>query len=320
MKRIFIEGPVHAAGMEILRARTDLEIEHIEKPSPEAFAEGVSKADALMLRLTPLPAAVIDAAPKLKVVSRMGVGYDHVDVPALTRNGIPLAIVGDALAASVAEHTLLLMLGISRHIAVMDRNTRTGQYAERFKTFGHEVLDKSVLIVGLGGIGLEAARRCAAFGMDVIVAGRENSRRIAAREGYSFVEDFRDALPRADFVSLHLPANADGSPLLSTAEFAAMKPGAYVINTARGSLIDEDALYTALTEGTLGGAGLDVTKDEPPAADCPLLTLDSVLFTPHNSALCVETGARVAKVGVANLLAGLEGTLDPVYVVNKEVL
>lgn len=320
MKRVFIEGPVHAAGMEMLRARQDIEIEHIEKPTPAEFAAGVAKADALMLRLTPLTAAVIDGAPNLKIVARMGVGYDHVDVAALTRRKIPLAIVGDALAVSVAEHTLLLMLGVSRMIAVMDRNTRDGNYAERFKTFGHELLDKSVLIIGLGGIGLEAARRCAAFGMDVIVAGRESSRKTAAREGYKFVENFRDALPNVDFVSLHLPGKADGSALFGAEEFAAMKPGSYIINTARGSLIDENALYDTLTKGHLAGAGLDVTRQEPPEADNPLLTLDSVLFTPHNSALCHETGARVAKVCVTNLFNGLEGTLDPSFVVNGDVL
>lgn len=320
MVRIFVEGPVHASGMALLKARPDIEIDYHEKPAPDVLARGVAAADAVILRLTPLPASVIDGAPNLKVVSRMGVGYDHVDVAALTRRKIPLVIVGDALAASVAEHTLLLMLGISRNIAVMDRNTRDGRYAERYKVFGHELLDKSVLIVGLGGIGREAAKRCAAFGMRVIAAGRASSKRVAEAEGYEFVEDFRKALPEVDFVSLHLPAKDDGSALLGAGEFETMKPGAYVINTARGSLIDEAALHKALTEGTLGGAGLDVTKDEPPLADNPLLTLDNVLFTPHNSALCVETGARVAKVCAQNVLAGLAGKLDPALVVNGEVL
>ncbi|MEX0693415.1 MAG: hydroxyacid dehydrogenase [Rhodospirillales bacterium] len=320
MKRIFVEGPVHPRGMEILHARTDLEIDYHEKPSAAVLAEGVQAADALILRLTPLPTAVIDTAAKLKVVSRMGVGYDHIDVAALSRRGIPLAIVGDALAASVAEHTLMLMLGISRQVAVMDRNTRTGRYDQRLKSIGHEILNKTVLIIGLGGIGRTAARMCRAFGMTVIASGRESSKRVAAEEGYSFVEDFHAALPEVDFVSLHLPANPDGSALLGAAEFAAMKPGAYVINTARGSLIDEEALYAALTTGTLGGAGLDVTRQEPPAADCPLLALDNILFTPHHSALCEETAERVSITSVENALAGLNGTLNPSLVVNRSVL
>ena len=320
MKRIFVEGPLHASGLEMLNARTDLDIDYHAKLTAADLATGLREADALILRLTPLGAAAIEGAEKLKVVSRMGVGYDHVDVAALTLRGIPLAIVGDALAASVAEHTLLLMLGLSRQIAVMDRYTRTGKFAERYTSLGHELLDKSVLIIGLGSIGREAARRCRAFGMNIIVSGREQSRHAAAEDGYAFVEDFRLALPDVDFVSLHLPAMAGGQPLLGSAEFAAMKPGAYVINTGRGSLIDEDALYTALTAGTLRGAGLDVMKDEPPLPDCPLLTLDNVLFTPHNSALCEETGARVSKTAVANALAALDGTLDRKFVVNGDAL
>ena len=320
MKHIFVEGPVHPSGMALLHARADIEINYHEKPSAVTLAEGLRDADALILRLTPLPTAAIDGATKLKAVSRMGVGYDHIDVDALTRRGIPLSIVGDALAACVAEHSLMLMLGISRQVAVMDRNTRTGKYDQRPKSIGHEILNKTVLIIGLGGIGRATANLCRAFGMTVIACGRETSKRIAAEEGYRFVGEFRDALAEADFVSLHLPANPDGSALLGAAEFAMMKPGAYVINTARGSLIDEDALHAALTTGTLGGAGLDVTRQEPPAADCPLLTLDNILFTPHHSALCEETAERVSMTSVRNVLATLDGTLDPSFVVNKSVL
>ncbi|HBT42489.1 MAG TPA: 3-phosphoglycerate dehydrogenase [Rhodospirillaceae bacterium] len=320
MATIFVEGPMHARGMELLSLRDDLDVRLEQGLTPDSLAAAIKDADAVILRLTPLTAQAIAGAANLKVVSRLGVGYDHVDVAALSGRGIPLAIVGDALAASVAEHTVLLMLGLSRQIAVMDRYTRTGRYAERFKSQTHELLDKSVLIVGLGGIGGEAAKRCAAFGMRVVACGREATRKEAQRLGYDYVADFHDALGDVDFVSLHLPANDDGTPLLGAAEFAAMKPGAYVINTARGSLIDEDALHAALVSGHLGGAGLDVTKDEPPKEDCPLLALDNVLFTPHNSALTVETGRRVAETAVRNVLAGLDGNLDPAFVVNKEVL
>ncbi len=320
MKRILVQGPLHASARETLGARGDIEIEMRENLNAETLAGALADIDALILRLTPLTGAAIAAAPKLKVVSRLGVGYDHVDIPALTRRGIPLAIARDALSVSLAEHTLMLMLGISRNIALMDRSTRTGQYAVRFSMFGQELLGKKVLIIGLGGIGREAARRCAAFGMEIIASGRDSSRKAAAEEGYRFVADFRDALGEADFVSLHLPANADGSALIGEAEFAAIKPGACLINTARGSLVDEDALHAALTAGTLRGAGLDVTKDEPPAPDCPLLKLDNVLFTPHNSALCDETIARVSKTCVENALAALDGRLAPYFAVNPEVL
>lgn len=320
MVKIFVEGPMHDDGLALLEARQDIEFSIKSDLTTDDLKAGIQSADALILRLSPLTADVIETAETLKVVSRYGVGYDHVDVDAMTRKNIPLAIVGDALSASVAEHTLLLMLGVTRQIALMDRSTRNGNYDVRYKQPGQEMLGKSVLIMGLGKIGIQVAIRCAAFGMNIITSGRKASQEVAKQRGYEFASDFRDALPRADFVSLHLPARADGTPLLGADEFAAMKPGAYVINTARGSLIDEEALYTALTEGTLRGAGLDVTQDEPPAQDCPLLKLENILFTPHNSALTEETGARVSEVCVRNVLAGLDGTLDSANVVNGETL
>jgi D-3-phosphoglycerate dehydrogenase len=318
--KIFVEGPMHAQGLALLNARSDIEFSIAKNLSPDVLKAGIRDADALILRLSPLSADAVEAAEHLKVVSRYGVGYDHVDVDALIRKGIPLAIVGNALSASLAEHTLLLMLSVSRQVTVMDQATRAGNYGIRFQTLGHEIFDKTVLLVGLGKIGQAVATRCKAFGMNIIATGRQASQDAALRLGYEFVTDFRDALPRADFVSLHLPAKVDGSPLLGPDEFAAIKQGAYVINTARGSLIDEAALYSALTEGKLRGAGLDVTQDEPPARDCPLLTLDNIVFTPHNSALTEETGARVSEICVRNALAGLDGELKPANVVNGEIL
>ena len=164
MATIFVEGPMHARGMELLSLRDDLDVRLEQGLTSDSLAAAIKDADAVILRLTPLTAQTIAGAANLKVVSRLGVGYDHVDLAALSGRGIPLAIVGDALAASVAEHTVLLMLGLSRQIAVMDRYTRTGRYTERFKSQTHELLDKSVLIIGLGGIGGEAAKRCAERG------------------------------------------------------------------------------------------------------------------------------------------------------------
>lgn len=318
--KLFVEGPIHDFGQAMLEARDDVSFTIHENFSADEMKAAVADVDGIVLRLTPLTADIIAAAPKLRIVSRYGVGFDHIDVDALTRRGIPLAICGDALSVSVAEHAVMMMLGLSRRIAVMDRNTRTGNFAARYTTPGHEVLGKTVLLIGLGKIGLETAKRCAAFGMRIIVAGREGSRARAAGHGYDFVDDFRTALGDADFVSLHMPGQAEGGVLLGADEFAAMKPGAYVINTARGSLIDEAALYQALTDGTLGGAGLDVYAQEPPAADNPLLGLDNVLFTPHNSALTEETGRRVSEVCMRNVLDGLDGRVDENCIVNRDVL
>ncbi|RMF00068.1 MAG: 3-phosphoglycerate dehydrogenase, partial [Alphaproteobacteria bacterium] len=249
-----------------------------------------------------------------------GVGYDHVDVDALTRMGIPLATVGDTLSVAVAEHALMLMLAVARQAVVMDRLNRAADYSQRFTRPLHELYGKTVLLVGYGKIGRATARRCAAFEMRVIAAGRPSQKQEIEAEGYGFVSDFRDALPAADFVSLHVPGQPGGAPLITQDELAAMKAGAYLINTSRGSLIDEDALYEALTRGALAGAGLDVTREEPPRRDLPLLELENVVFSPHVAALTRETQSRVSQRCVRNVFDALEGRLDPAMVVNKSVL
>ncbi|MEC9368054.1 MAG: NAD(P)-dependent oxidoreductase [Pseudomonadota bacterium] len=311
---------MHSVGRGLLDARKDVTCDFVVEPDKYRLNKGIETADALILRLTPLTANTIAKARQLKVVSRYGVGYDHVDVDALTAKGIPLAIVGDALSTAVAEHTLLLMLAASRQTPVMDRLTRTGGYGERFTRHYNDLLGRTLLLIGFGKIGRETATRCAAFGMNIIVAARSNKRADIERAGYRHVEDFHEALGEADYVSLHIPGMPDQSAVIGPAEFRQMKPGAYLINTARGSLIDEDALHVALTKGTLRGAGLDVTRQEPPAPDCPLLKLESVVFSPHNAAFTDEAAQRVSAACVRNALAAIDGKLDPAFVVNRQVL
>lgn len=311
---------MHAHGRSLLDARKDITYEVVQKPGPDALRKGLEGADALILRLTPLTAESISHADRLKVVSRYGVGYEHVDVDALTAKGIPLAIVGDALSSAVAEHTLMLMLAVSRQAALMDRLVREGQYAERHAREYHDLRGRSVLLVGFGKIARETARLCAAFNMHIIVAARQDKKADIAAAGFTHVEDFHDALPQADYVSLHIPGMGDGSALFTAREFSAMKPGAYFINTARGSLVDENALHEALASGHLRGAGLDVTRAEPPAPDNPLLKLDTVVFSPHNAAFTQEAGRRVSETCVRNALDAIDGKLDPAFVVNRQVL
>ncbi|MGE3625616.1 MAG: NAD(P)-dependent oxidoreductase [Hyphomicrobiales bacterium] len=320
MKKVFVEGPMNPHGKALLDARKDISWELVLKPGLDVLNRGIAEADALILRLTPLTADNIAHAGRLKVVSRYGVGYDHVDVAALTAKGIPLAIVGDALSSAVAEHTLMLMLAVSRQAALMDRLVRAGKYAERFTREMHDLRERTVLLVGFGKIARETARMCAAFNMRIVVAARPDKKADIEAAGFTHVEDFHEALAQADYVSLHIPGNSDNSPAFAADEFAAMKAGSYFINTARGSLVDEDALHSALASGHLRGAGLDVTRAEPPAPDNPLLALDTVVFSPHNAAFTDEAARRVSETCVRNALAAIDGRLDPACVVNRQVL
>ncbi len=318
--RVLVAGPVHKAALDLLEARGDVGYELRETTTVADLEARIAEIDALVLRLTPLQAETIARADRLKVVARFGVGYDNVDVEALTRKGIPLAVVGEANAVTVAEHALGMMLAASRHFIPLDRAVREDRYELRHGAGQTELWDKTILIVGFGRIGRQIAKRCAAFDMRVIAADPVLERSDAETMGVAHVSDFRDALGEADYVTLHLPGRPDGQPIMTSAEFDRMKPGAYFINTARGSLVDEEALAAALTDGRLRGAGLDVTRQEPPQPDNPLLRLDNVVLTPHTAGLTDECTRRMSLVSVQNALDAIDGRLDPDLVVNKEVL
>ncbi len=320
MTKVLVAGPVHEAGLALLAARADVDCELLDEPTAAEIDARIADIDAIILRTTPFGADTIARAGRLRVVSRYGVGYDNVDVAALTARGIPLAIVGDANAVTVAEITLGLMLAVARRLPFYDRDTRAGGFGVRDPREQSDLAGKTVLVVGFGRVGRQVARRCAAFDMSVVVADPFVARESVEGEGYRHVADFREALAEADFVTLHLPGNADGGAVMGAGEFATIKPGAYLVNAARGSLVDEDALVAALASGRVRGAALDVLRDEPPRPDHPLLRLDNVVLSPHCASMTAECMERMSVASAQNVLDALDGTLDPGLVVNAEVL
>jgi len=317
--QIIIAGPIDAAGQALLDARPELDCALLERPSAAEIDAHIEAAEGLLLRITPFTAGTITRARRLRVVSRFGVGYDNVDVPALTERGIPLTITGDANAVTVAELTLGLMLAVARRLVALDARARVGDYAVDAGA-ASDLSGKTALVVGFGRVGRRVAKRCQAFDMMVIVADPFVSRNEIEGDGYHHVADVNAAIDRADFVTLHLPAQPDGRPVMGPEQFARMKPGAYLVNAARGSLVDEAALHRALAEGRLGGAALDVLRDEPPAPDNPLLALDSVILTPHCASLTNDCIRRMSVVAVQNLLDGIDGRLRLEFVVNRATL
>ena len=316
MPHLLVAGKLHPSGLDLLRAApvTFDYVEEISEPSYQAY---LAKADALVIRTQPLSAASIAKAPGLKIVSRHGVGYDAVDVPALNARGIPLCIVGDVSSSGVAEHAMMLILAATHRLIAADLATRDGNWGWRNGLQTHEVAGKRLLIVGFGRIGQKLAGLARAFGMEVhahdpyIPEGRWP-------EGAARVTDLAQGLAQADAVSLHLP-RADRA-VLGTAELALMKPTAVLVNTARGGLLDEVALADALRAGRLGGAGIEVFDAEPPGKDHPLFGLDQAVLTPHNAALTVECAERMAIVSVQNVLDFFAGKLDPALVVNAAAI
>jgi D-3-phosphoglycerate dehydrogenase len=316
---ILILGKIHDAGLDLLRAEHGLSITELPDYSPE-LTHHLSEAHAIIVRMTKIGAGEIAAAPRLKIVARHGVGYDTVDVEALTARGIPLTIVGNVNAVAVAEHALALMLALAKRVLRYDAATRAGDFDIRNTFSLRELYERTVLIVGFGRIGQETARRCAAFGMEVIIADPFVVGADVRAQGYRYAGDFRMVLAEADYVTLHVPKSPQTENMIGTEELAAMKPGACLINASRGGLVDEQALYESLSSGRLGGAGLDVFEPEPPAADHPLFGLDTVIVSPHCAAITEECGRRMALSCAESVLAGLAGTLTADLVVNESVL
>jgi D-3-phosphoglycerate dehydrogenase len=320
MPNILILGRIHEAGLDILRAQPGVSFEIMASPAEPEILTLAPVADAIIVRTTKLSAAAIDAAPKLKIVSRHGVGYDNVDMAALDRRGIPLTLVGNVNALSVAEHTLFMMLTIAKEAIAYDRATREGSWKLRDSFRATELSGKTLLLLGFGRIGREVAKRAQAFGMTVLAYDPyvRDAAMFAAR--VQPVPKLENAIPVADFISVHLPMTPETKGIIGARQLAAMKKTAIVISTARGGLLDEAALADALQSGKIRAAGLDVFGDEPPAADNPLLKLDNVLLSPHTAGLTEECAMRMATVSACNALAGLDGNFDPELVVNKHVL
>jgi D-3-phosphoglycerate dehydrogenase len=306
------------AGMRVLAARAGLRVVVLPAPTEAALLAAIPDADGVVVAMErpSLAAAHVAAAPRLRIACRMGAGYDHLDVAALTARGIPLATTGGTNAPTVAEQALYLMLALAKRGPLLDRAVKSGRWPRAFG--GVELLGKTCVVVGYGYIGREVARRAAAFGMRIVVVDPF----VAPDPGLGFErEDELDrALARADFVVLACALVEATRGLLGARSLAATKRGAFVVNVARGGVVDEAALAAALESGAIAGAGLDVMQSEPPSPANPLLARDDVVLTPHVAAYIAETYARVAEVCARNALDGLDGRPDPAFVVNPSVL
>ena len=317
MTHILVAGRLHQAGIDVLKQAKGFTYKLIDEVSVESFAPFIGEADGLVIRTQPLTAEVVATAPNLRVVSRHGVGYDAIDVAALNARKIALTIVGDVNSRAVGEHTLMLMLAAARRTAVHDAAARNGNWQIRNKFETIELDGKTLFLLGFGRIGRRVAELAKAFGMKVMAQDPFVDAAAMEKFGVTHVSDRKAGLAAADYVSLHLPGSRDGAAI-GAAEIALMKPTAIIINAARGGLIDETALDSALREGRLGGAGLDVLAQEPPPRDHPLLSNDRVTISPHSAGLTNECAARMAVASVQNVIDFFEGRLDPALVVNRD--
>ncbi|MCM8778680.1 MAG: phosphoglycerate dehydrogenase [Candidatus Omnitrophica bacterium] len=290
--KVLVSDPLAEEGLRILKEERDLEVDIKLKQPEEALKEIIKDYDALIVRSeTRVTAKIIENADKLKVIGRAGVGLDNIDVEAATKKGIIVMNAPEGNTISTAEHTLSLMLALSRNIPQADASLKKGEW-ERKKFMGVELYGKVLGIVGLGRIGREVAKRALSFGMKVIAYDPYLAEEKARELGIDLVE--RDYLfKQSDYITFHVPLTEETKNMVSEKEFRLMKKGVRIINCARGGIIDELALAKAISEGVVEGAALDVFAKEPPQ-DSPLLKLDKVIVTPHLGASTEEAQINVS--------------------------
>lgn len=318
--KVFVTHPLPGERIEELSRHCDLQV----WPGPDligaaALREAVAECEGLVCLLTDrVDRALLESAPQLRFVSSMSVGFDHVDVAALNARHMPLGHTPGVLVETTADTAFALMLAASRRIVEADRFVRDGQWQagnawSPLFFSGKDVGGATLGIVGLGEIGQAVARRALGFGMRVLAWNR-SARDVPGVEMVSLEE----LLLRSDFVSLHVALCEATRGLFDAQTLAMMKPGAVLVNTARGGIVDEQALAQALTSGALYAAGIDVFEREPVAADNPLLGLPNVVVAPHIGSASVHTRSAMADLAVDNALAALRGEPMP-HCANPEV-
>jgi D-3-phosphoglycerate dehydrogenase len=317
--RVLLCRTLHPAGMAVLNEREDLDIVALEDPPVDEFHQHLSSADAVLCFLETVDMAALSVAPRLKVVSRHGVGFDTVDIAACTARDIPVMVANGSNDLSVAEHAMMLMLAVARRAMDNDRLVKQGGWWAKEGPGMVDLAGRSVLVVGYGRIGCRVANYCRAFQMKVMVMDPGfHPARIAA-DGFTPARDFHAALAEVDVVTLHCPLTPATHHLMNEAAFAALKPGAILVNTARGPVVQQEALAAALRGGRLQGAGLDVLEVEPSDADNPLYALPNVVVSPHNAASTEEGLARMARQAAQNIVDVLDGKRDAAFMVNGEI-
>lgn len=319
-KKVLILGPLHPDGMALFDGRDDIEVEVLHDTSEDSILKHIDGVHGIGVRVAKISRKIIEAADSLQVVSRHGVGYDSVDVQACTDHGVRLTIAPRANAPSVAEQAMMFMLALAKGLTSFDPLVRGGNWAKRSEVPCFDLDGRTLLVIGLGRIGSRLVKRALGFDMRVLGYDPYLSAETIKAMGAEPVSDFRAVLGEVHVVSVHCPRNADTIGILNTAELAALRPGALVINCARGGIVDEAALLAAIKSGHIAGAGMDVFDVEPPAPDHPFFGESRILMTPHTAGGSLEASKRSAVQTVENIIATLDGTLDPAVVVNKEVL
>jgi len=320
-KKVIIAEHIDDKGVQLLNESDGVELIYFNDPvSDDVFDQSLTDAHAVMVRGKKITRERIASAPHLEIIAKHGVGVDKIDVAAATEAGIPVTITPEANSDAVADLAVAIMLALSRNLSKANSDLKAGKFTRREHYTGLELGGKTVGIIGLGRIGSRVARRCAlGFGMKVMAYDPFVSAEYAQQFHAERVETLELLLPAADYVTIHAPLTELTQDMFREKELHRMKPDAFIINTARGGIINEGDLYRALKENRIRGAGLDVFVKEPPRPDeNPLLQLDNIVITPHLGSAARESSIKMAVQAAEEILRALEGN-RPKNPINPEV-
>ncbi|MBE6497708.1 MAG: phosphoglycerate dehydrogenase [Methanobrevibacter sp.] len=309
--KVLVADSINEKGIENLKEVAEVVVD--TSITPEELANTIHEYNGIIVRSrTKLTADIIKKADNMKIIARAGVGVDNIDLDAATEKGIMVVNSPESTSVTVAEHTMGLILSMARKISIADKSVKEGKW-EKKNFMGVELRNKTLGVIGMGRIGSQVVNRCKAFGMDAMAYDPYLPEEVAKQMGVDLT-DLDTVLKNSDFITIHVPLTPETKHSISTEQFEIMKDGAYIVNCARGGIIDEEALYDALVNNKIGGAALDVYEEEPPK-DSKLFELDNIVLTPHIAASTKEA-QRDAAIIVADEIIDLANGKNPRNVLN----
>ena len=319
-KKVLMVQGLHEEGQKLFLERDDIEVFTIMSANEDEILDAAKHVHGITVRTANISRKIIEGCKNLQVVSRHGVGYDSIDVSALDDFGVPLAIAAHSNMISVAEHAMFMLLALSKNVFYYDKFARKADWSTRWDIRAWDVAEKNLLIIGFGRIGSKLVKRALAFDMNVHVYDPYVEASLIKNSGAKYVENYMEILSKMDAVSLHCPKNEETTNMFSYEEFKIMKKSSFLINCARGGIVNEKALFEALTSNEILAAGLDVYDDEPSTSSNPLFSLDNILLSPHIAGVTQEATIRMSKQSAQNVLDVFDNKINKEVIINKNVL
>ena len=318
-KVLVVQG-LHEQGLEMLKQRSDIEFNVLLSDDENEILEAAKDVNGITVRTAQITEKIINSSKNLQVISRHGVGYDSINLKSLNNKKIPLTIAAHSNMISVSEQAMFFLLALNKNVFYYDDFTRKGDWTNRWDVKAWDLAGKNIMVIGFGRIGSNFVKRALAFDMNVYVYDPYINHEKIKKSGAIPIQNFKNNLSKMDAITLHCPKNEETTNLFTKKEFQTMKKNAFIINCARGGILNEDDLYEALLNEKIAGAGLDVFDVEPTPSSNPLFKLKNVILSPHIAGVTVESTVRMATETVQNVLDVFDNKVNKSVVVNlKEI-